>query len=431
MIEPNVLAVIPFGVLLLSIAILPVLAGHWWEKHYAKLALALGSTTTIYYLAVLRDAARLETVAVEYVGFITLIGSLYVVASGIHIQLASRATPLRNTGLLAFGAVLANLIGTTGASLLLIRPFLRSNQPRVATHHVIFFIFLVSNIGGALTPIGDPPLFLGYLKGVPFFWLLAQPTVLGAWLLCLGVLLTLFFLLDVRHFRRSADAPVTPTGKAAIGGATNLVWLLVLVVIVLAQNTAWLKSLGHTGVLLASGSMIGTAALAYRTTRRAVHHANEFSFAPLREVGILFAGIFATMVPALDLLAHHAGALGIRTVSQFYWSTGLCSGVLDNAPTYLSFLTAAFGLQHLSLETPADMTHMLGNPGLARYVVAVSLGAVFFGASTLIGNGPNFMVKGIAERAGVKCPSFLGYIVKFSLPILLPLFAVVAWLFLR
>jgi Na+/H+ antiporter NhaD/arsenite permease-like protein len=471
--EPHPFMVIPFVILLLCIALMPFIHKHHWEKHYPKVAIGLGLMTALYYLVVLHNAPRMLASMIEYAGFMALIGSLFVIAGGIHINVTGRSTPALNTTLLAVGAVLANLIGTTGASMLLIRPFLRINQRRVAPYHVVFFIFLVSNIGGALTPIGDPPLFLGYLKGVPFFWLLKLPEVLLPWFMCCGVLLALFFILDTANFRKhKADAGDVESNRIGFEGSHNFIWLLIILGLVLAQQAEWLEGLEHWPVIVSLGNatgwgpakanenlvtvvvallMIAIACLAHQFANQDTLKRNEFNFAPVREVGFLFAGIFATMVPALDLLERHAGAIGITTARQFFWGTGALSSVLDNAPTYLNFLTAAFGLQHLSLENPIHVHALLHpdiinqytpqqladlglhklDPNAWQYVVAVSLGAVFFGAGTYIGNGPNFMVKSIAESSGVKCPSFFGYVVKYAAPILLPLFALVSWLFLR
>ena len=466
-VEPHPAMVAPFVLLLLAIALLPFILKHHWENHYAKVAIGLGLVTVAYYVVVLHNTPQMLLSLIEYVGFMALIGSLYVIAGGIHIKMTGRSMPAVNTGLLALGAVLANLIGTTGASMLLIRPFLQINKHRVAAYHVVFFIFLVSNIGGALTPIGDPPLFLGYLKGVPFFWLVQRLQVLLAWLLCVGVLLALFFVIDSSNFRRhKTDAVTLTSDRIELTGSHNFLWLFVIIALVLAQKAEWLKGVEHWSALASLGDalgwnaaktaesfitlltallMIGTAVLSHKFANQGALKENEFDFAPLREVGFLFVGIFATMVPALDLLEKHAADIGITTVRQFYWGSGLLSAMLDNAPTYLNFLTAAFGLQGLSLENPAHVDLMLHlrdtqfvqvgahvvDPHAALYIVAVSLGSVFFGAVSYIGNGPNFMVKSIAESAGVKCPSFFGYVVKYALPILIPLFALVSWLFLR
>jgi Na+/H+ antiporter NhaD/arsenite permease-like protein len=471
--EPHPLMVAPFVLLLLAIVVMPFILKHHWENHYPKVAIGLGLVTVSYYVAILHNMPRMLLSLVEYTGFMALIGSLYVIAGGIHIKMTRRSTPAVNTGLLALGAILANLIGTTGASMLLIRPFLQINKHRVAPYHIVFFIFLVSNIGGVLTPIGDPPLFLGYLKGVPFFWLMQRPQVLLSWLLCVGVLLALFFLIDSSNFRQhKTDVARLTSDRIELAGSHNFLWLFVIIALVLAQKAESLKGVEHWSMLVSLGNalgwsaarasedfitllisllMIGTAALSYKFANPGALKENKFNFAPLREVGFLFAGIFATMVPALDLLEKHSADVGITTVRQFYWGSGLLSVVLDNAPTYLNFLTAAFGLQHLSLENPVHVNALLHpeiinqysparlldlglhrlDPNAWKYVVAVSLGSVFFGAVSYIGNGPNFMVKSIAESAGVKCPSFFGYVIKYALPILIPLFALVSWLFLR
>jgi Na+/H+ antiporter NhaD/arsenite permease-like protein len=450
--EPHVAMVAPFAALLAAIALMPFVAPHWWERHYARVAVGLGLVVAAYYLLVLRAGPRMVASAVEYCGFIALIGSLFVIAGGIHVNMTGRSTPAANTGLLALGAILANVIGTTGASMLLIRPFLRINHYRAAPFQVVFFIFIVGNVGGALTPIGDPPLFLGYLKGVPFLWLLTRPAVVLAWLLTVGVLLAVFFLLDRANFRRHRPAPREVTrDRVELEGAHNFLWLFVVIGLVLVQKAGLFAPLARLAAfasagealgweprravdafatLVIAGLMVATAALAHRFANPDALRENRFGFGPVREVGFLFLGIFATMVPALDLLEKHAGDLGIRTAFQFYWGSGVLSSVLDNAPTYLNFLTAAFGLHGLSLESPADVARVLADPALRRYVVAVSLGSVFFGAVTYIGNGPNFMVKHIAEANGVKCPSFFGYVLKYSLPVLLPIFALVSWLFL-
>ena len=430
--EPHPALVAPFGLLLLAMALMPFLHKQHWENHYPKVSIGLGLIVVVYYVGVLHNGSRMLTSLVEYTGFMALIGALYVIAGGIHINMTGRSTPAVNTGLLALGALLANLIGTTGAAMLLIRPFLRINKYRAAPFQVVLFIFIVANVGGALTPIGDPPLFLGYLKGVPFFWLLGVPQVVGSWLLCIGSLLAIFFVMDTLNYRRHPPVAKTAQDRIELEGTHNFLWLFVIIGLVLVQKSDWVHGIDDrlitTGV---AGLMIATAALAHRFASPEALVENAFTFGPVKEVGFLFVGIFATMVPALDLLEKHAAGLGITTARQFFWGSGALSSVLDNAPTYLNFLTAAFGLHQRSLEVPADVATMLADARLAQYIVAVSLGSVFFGAITYIGNGPNFMVKSIAESSGVKCPGFFGYILRYSLPILLPIFLVIAWLFLR
>jgi len=452
-VEPHPMMVAPFVLLLLAIALVPFINKHFWERNYHRIAVGLGLVVAGYYLFVLGRTPRMLTSAVEYVGFMALVGSLFVIAGGIHINMTGRSTPAVNTGLLALGALLANVIGTTGASMLLIRPFVRINRHCSSPFQIVFFIFIVSNIGGALTPIGDPPLFLGYLKGVPFFWLLTKPQVVAAWLLCIGVLLGLFFALDTLNARKHPVVERKATkDRIELEGLHNFLWLFVVVGLVLVQKAEWLQGIEHWAAIKSLGDligwnphataenlttlvvaalMIGTAWLAHKFANQDALRENEFSFGPVREVGFLFVGIFATMVPALDLLETHAAGLGITTARQFFWGSGALSSVLDNAPTYLNFLTAAFGLHGLSLENPAHVQNFLNDPTLSPYLVAVSLGSVFFGANTYIGNGPNFMVKGIAESCGARCPGFFGYIFKFSAPILLVLFALVSILILK
>lgn len=406
----------PFGIMLLAIALMPFLNAHWWEKHYPKVAVALGMITVCYYVFVLGQWHRMAEVAHEYVSFVALIGSLFVAAGGIHIRVRGEATPARNVAFLAIGALAANLIGTTGASMLMIRPWIRMNKYRITAFHVIFFIFVVSNAGGALTPIGDPPLFLGYLKGVPFFW--TAKHLWAPWAFVVGALLAVFYTMDRRNFLRAPrDVREAETGHEEFGleGKRNFAFIAAILLAVFAPSP-WREL------------VMGAAALAsWKFTPHQVHEMNHFDFHPIREVAWLFFGIFGTMAPALDYLQHHSGALGVETPLQFYAFTGVLSAVLDNAPTYLTFLAAALGQQGFDLGSPGDVAAFAAaHPHL---LAAISLAAVFFGAATYIGNGPNFMVKAITERADVKTPSFFGYIFRYALPILLPILALAAWLF--
>jgi len=434
--------VVPFVLLLGSIAVMPFISRHWWEHNYPKISYGLGLLTVLYYIFILENTPRLLLTFHEYVSFIVLIGSLFVVAGGIHLDIRGKSAPYENVILLGVGAVIANLLGTTGASMLLIRPYLRINKFRIKAYHVVFFIFIVSNVGGALTPIGDPPLFLGYLKGVPFFWVVTR--VWHIWAIAIVALLVVFYIIDSREFRHvqskireEAKAP----DKPEFSGLHNIFYLAVILGAVFISYPLMVREI-----------LMGAAALAsYYTTKRSVHEKNEFNFVPIQEVAILFAGIFATMIPALDWLELNSQTLGIVSPAQYYWGTGVLSSVLDNAPTYLNFLSAAFGLHGASVDNMTHMTAILGLSapealGLAvplqegvmaitqeswRYVQAISVASVFFGACTYIGNGPNFMVKSIAEHAKVECPSFFGYVTKYALPILIPLYAVVWLLFFQ
>jgi len=431
-------AAAPFVLLLSAIAIVPFIDREWWERRYPVVALGLGLVVIAYYVLVLGNAARLALTFYDYISFISLIGSLFVVAGGVHFGLRGKAAPWENVLLLGFGALISNVLGTTGASMLLIRPYLRSNRFRIQGYHVVFFIFIVSNIGGALTPIGDPPLFLGFLKGVPFFWVITRAW--QAWALVLGILLALFYVIDRYYFQKIShklQAEASEHEEVRFGGLHNIWFLIIIIGAVFVERPLILREIIMWSAALAS----------YFTTKAEVHSRNDFNFLPLKEVAILFLGIFATMIPALDWLEHNAPSLGIVTPGQFFWCTGALSGVLDNAPTYLSFLSAALGLHGGAVDNTAHIHAILGltqpaltglpnplQPGALaitdiswKFVQAISLGAVFFGAMTYIGNGPNFMVKSIAEQAHVDCPSFFGYVVKYSIPILIPVFFLV-WL---
>jgi Na+/H+ antiporter NhaD/arsenite permease-like protein len=425
--------------------------------------------TVLYYLVVLHNPERLLHTGMEYFSFIALIGSLFVVAGGLHIRLRGRSAPLTNVGLLGIGAVISNIVGTTGASMILIRPYLRVNRYRIRPFHVVFFIFIVSNIGGALTPIGDPPLFLGYLRGIPFFWV--AEALWYKWLLGMVLVLGVFYALDAYSFAHLPKALQFEAGEkgeeGSVEGLHNVVFLVIILIAVFVTDPPFVRE----------GLMILSAAGSYLLTKREIHEKNDFNFHPIKEVAFLFLGIFATMVPALDWLERNAASIGIQSPGQFYWACGGLSSVLDNAPTYLNFLTASFGLflnpdivaqvqqcvqthganlaavgtQHAAeirstyetlLKYHYDLVaagsvpwddiataYMIGNHQI--YLQAISISAVFFGAMTYIGNGPNFMVKSIAEQAGVKTPSFFGYIVRYSLPVLLPVFLIVWFLFMR
>jgi Na+/H+ antiporter NhaD/arsenite permease-like protein len=417
-VEPNPLMILPFALLLVCIAAMPFIHRHWWERNYPFVAVGLGAITVCYYLFGLRNPVRLLHVAHEYAGFIALIGSLFVVSGGIHIRVKGESTPARNCLYLLIGAVLANFIGTTGASMLLIRPWIRSNRYRITAFHIVFFIFIVSNVGGCLTPIGDPPLFLGYLKGVPFWWVLE--TCYKAWLIGVLGLIAIFYVFDRINFAR-APRPVRERETAqeswAFEGLHNVIFLAVILAAVFINHPAGLRE----------GLMVGAALGSWFSTKRRVHEANDFNFHPILEVVWLFLGIFATMVPALDYLELHSATLGVNTEMKFYWFSGLLSAMLDNAPTYLTFLAAAFGNHGLSLDNAEHMRIFLAKHD--AQLVAVSLGAVFFGAASYIGNGPNFMVKAIAEHAKVRTPDFLEYILKYALPLLLPVCFLVGILF--
>ena len=416
--------VFPFVILLLCIALMPLFAGHFWEHHYPKVAIGLGLLTSCYYLLVEGDWHPLHHAAHEYVSFMALVGSLFVISGGINLRVKGEATPLVNTVFLLVGALLSNLIGTTGASMLLIRPWIKMNKYRITGLHIVFFIFLVSNVGGSLTPVGDPPLFLGFLRGVPFFWTLEH--CWKGWALAMVLLLAVFFVLDMRNFRR-APKEVRELETAhetwLFRGLQNLLLLgVVLGAVLMPKN---LQEVVLAGVLsLPAFLMVVAAGVSYFTTKPEVHEANDFNFGPVKEVGFLFIGIFLTMIPALQIL-EHGGLAGVSSPLSYYFATGSLSAFLDNAPTYLAFLASAMGQQGMSVDTVANVLSFSQQHG--PHLLAISLGAVFFGAGSYIGNGPNFMVKAIAERSKVHAPDFISYMVKFSIPILLPILILVGW----
>ncbi len=418
--EVNPWMILPFVVLLLLIATGPVLFGDWWHHHYPKASVGLGLVTVAYYFYVLRQPERFGTVAHEYLSFIALIGSLFVVAGGIHINVKGESRPVTNVLFLTVGAVVANIIGTTGASMLMIRPWIRMNKYRITGFHIVMFIFIVSNVAGSLTPIGDPPLFLGYLKGVPFWWTLQH--CWPAWAIAVGLLLAVFYVADsinIRKAPREIMTQQTAEGRWRFDGAHNLVFLAIILAAVLYNRSLPL--------LVPEVIMVLAAGASFYLTPEPVHQANDFTFAPIKEVAWLFLGIFATMIPALDYLGMHAADIRITSPIQFYFSAGLLSSFLDNAPTYLTFLSAAMGLHHLNMDNPADVLKAVNES--PREILAISLGAVFFGAMTYIGNGPNLMVKSIADHAKIKTPSFFGYIIRYAIPILLPILILISLLF--
>jgi Na+/H+ antiporter NhaD/arsenite permease-like protein len=431
--------VLPFAGLLLSIAILPLLTPHFWESNRNRgIVTVLFALPVAAYLVVAHGAAgahELLEKGKEYGSFILLLGALFVVTGGIRVRGSLSGTPLLNTALLGLGAVLANAIGTTGASVLLIRPLLRANRARVAkTHIIVFFIFIVSNCGGLLTPLGDPPLFLGFLKGVPFGWTFQ---LWREWLLVNGLLLLVFNLWDQIVFAREEAArpgsqleEVMQHEPLRIDGKRNFLFLGAGVATIVAAGNGFGNAGSGWPFGIQEGLLLSIALIAYATTPQGYRAANSFAFGPIIEVAILFAGIFVTMAPALLLLNANADRFGLEHPWQFYWITGVLSSFLDNAPTYLTFAATACGLEGIPLEGSYLKELIARGPEAEKILAAISCGAVMMGANSYIGNGPNFMVKAIAEADGVKMPSFFGYM-AYSCGVLLPIFAIVTIVFFR
>lgn len=453
---------IPFVVLLLMIATGPLFYSHHWHNHYPKYAVGLGAFVGLIYVVFYGTTVPVMHAAVEYLSFIALLASLFIASSTILIKTDYPGNPKTNSLLLLFGGAISNFIGTTGASMLLIRPYMRLNAGRLKAYHIVFFIFIISNVGGALTPIGDPPLFLGFLRGVPFFW-----TVVHVWYIWLPTVLALvgiFWVIDSRNKAVSNRDLVAGTGRDVepgsaegeifpvkdertrkhliVKGKMGFVWLALVVLAVFIDPNVFTAMKGtpldlvgtyHLPFGIREIIMFGICVLAYKTANPEALKGNDFNFEPIREVGFLFIGIFLTMQPALTLIGNwasvNADSIGVTT---FFFGTGVLSGVLDNAPTYVSFLSAAMGKFGSDVNVPADvLAFALGSsiPAETFYLQAISVAAVFFGALTYIGNGPNFMVKAIAESSGVETPSFVGYMVKYSLPILIPTYIIVWFIF--
>ncbi len=437
---------LPFVGILLSIALFPLLAPRFWHHHYPKvtaawtLVLAVPFVTSYGRHAV---AEFLHMAIIDYVPFIILIGTLFTIGGGILVRGTLRGSPAVNVAIIAIGTVLASWIGTTGAAVLMVRPLLRANRGRRYTAHtVVFFIFLVANIGGSLTPLGDPPLFLGFLHGVPFFWTLS----LWSEALLVAVLtLAAYVVIDVTRWRRESPevrAPrLTPREPLRIEGWHNFLFLAGVLAAVITSGLWHTGAVSLLGVHQEAGNLLRDAALllmalgSWLTTRRQTRQDNGYTWGPIREVAILFAGIFATIIPPLLMLrAGQDGALApvIRAVQSpagFFWVTGAVSSFLDNAPTYLTFLSTALGRLFPQLPEREAIARLIAEHGV--YLKAVATGAVFMGANTYIGNAPNFMVKSIAEEAGVEMPSFFGYIFRYTLPCLVPIFLLATYVFFR
>ena len=436
---------LPFAGMLLSIALFPLFAPRFWHHHYPKVTLFWAVALVVPFLFLYRGQAGhhlLEVVVEEYIPFLIILWALYTVASGILVTGSLRGTPGQNVILLAVGTIAASWIGTTGASIVLIRPLIRAiSWRRHRAHTIVFFIFLVSNAGGLLTPIGDPPLFLGFLQGVPFFWTLHLfPVQLIVALPLLGI----YYALDRRYYRReerSADTNAMPSRPVGIVGWQNLLCLATIVAVVVVSGVLNLGTVRLFGLECAvtgfardgALALIGLASL--RMTPASIHRENQFSWGPIKEVAILFAGIFVTMMPAIAILrAGEEGALHsvielARAPRHYFWLAGGLSSFLDNAPTYLTFFNTALGALEPGKAEAAAVHDLITTH--AHYLQAISCGAVFMGANTYIGNAPNFMVKSIAEEAGIEMPSFFGYLFKYAVPVLIPLFLLVTLIFFR
>lgn len=433
--NPPTWVVLPFVSLLLLIASGPVLFPKFWHHYYKTISISLGLLVGLFYIIKLNNLVLPVEAIAEYISFISLLTVLYIASGGIYLFFDMESKALVNILFLLAAALFTNIIGTTGASVLFIRPFMRINRYRLKPYHIIFFIFMVSNVGGSLTPIGDPPLFMGFLKGVPFFWTLINLYL--PWFVAMALLLSIFYFFEKQNKELDeVDVSAHYSNTLIISGKRNVIWLLIGVASVFLDPNI-LEGLPH---VLYHGKKISfvrefiqlsAAFLCYKLSNQKALKSNNFDFEPIKEVAFLFFGIFLTMMPALQLLEAFASAQKGQvqiTSALVFWSSGLFSSVLDNAPAYLNVFAVILSDSGLSLNNMADVKQFMGSDRV-YLLSALSVGSVFFGAMTYIGNGPNFMVKSIAEQAGVKMPSFGQYIIKYSLPILLPILIVISLLF--
>src|SRR5437867_681012 len=419
-------SLIPFVLMLVCIAVLPMAVPEWWDSNRNKTILSVAFSLPVLAVVLRCEPRLIWHSLLDYFSFLTLLASVFVIAGGIYVKGEYAGTPVVNTAFLGVGAILANVIGTTGASMVMIRPFLRANRLRQhRSHLIVFFIFIVSNTGGLLTPLGDPPLFLGFLRGVPFHWTLR---LLPQWALVVGALLIMFNVYDEWVFTREEVEThqalaeiVQARHPLRIEGGINCFYLLgVMGAAIFSGYFGWPRGIEES-------LMITMAVLSWYTTPRAIHRANHFHFHPIVEVAALFLGVFVTMTPVLEILNARASAFDLKAPWHFFWVSGVLSSLLDNAPTYMTFTAMASGLVGGGAES---LTSLLHSDFGERLLAAISCGSVFMGAATYIGNGPNFMVKSIAERQGIRMPSFGGYML-YSCLILMPLLVLVTLIFFR
>lgn len=433
----NAIFMLPFIFLLLSVAITPLISEKFWEKNFAKIILGFTGITLFSDLFILHDIKTPILSIIEYLQFIIFIVVLYIISGGIYLEINKKGTPIVNCLLLLFGAIISNFIGTTGAATLLIRPFMKINRGRLEPYHIIFFIFIVCNIGGSLSPIGDPPLFSGFLKGVPFFWTLKHNIL--PWIIANGLLLIVFFFLDYNNKKNCCDV-LDKSKIINIQGKMNFVYIL-LTLIAIFINPIIIPSLptinifGHNIALIREILLTIIGICAYKKSNRDILEKNEFTFAPIHELCILFLGIFITMAPALHIIEDKLQYIdhSIITPTLLYWVAAFFSSFLDNTPTYINSLAVCMSINNADISNVHDVLAFSQGlyPNSIEFLRTICLTSVFFGGFTYIGNGPNFMIKAIAEKNGVKMPSFFTYILKYSFIYLLPVLTLIWFIFSR
>lgn len=429
--------ILPFIFLLLSVAIVPLISEKFWEKNFTKIILGFTGITLFSDLFILHDIKTPILSIIEYLQFIIFIAVLYIISGGIYLEINKKGTPFVNCSILLIGAFIANFIGTTGAATLLIRPFMKINRGRLEPYHIIFFIFIICNIGGSLSPIGDPPLFSGFLKGVPFFWTLKHNIL--PWIIANGLLLLIFFFLDNNNKKNCCEV-IDKSKIINIKGNLNFLYILLTLIAIfinpiIIPSIPTINVFGHEIAFIREIILVIIGICAYKTSNKEILEKNEFTLAPIHELCILFLGIFITMAPALHIIEDKLQYVdhSIITPTLLYWVAAFFSSFLDNTPTYINSLAVCMSINNADISNVHDVLAFSEGlyPNSIEFLRTICLTSVFFGGFTYIGNGPNFMIKAIAEKNGVKMPSFFTYILKYSIVYLLPILTLIWFLFSR
>lgn len=429
--------ILPFAFLLLSVAIVPLISEKFWEKNFTKIILGFTGITLFSDLFILHDIKTPILSIIEYLQFIIFIAVLYIISGGIYLEINKKGTPVVNCLLLLIGAFISNFIGTTGAATLLIRPFMKINRGRLEPYHIVFFIFIVCNIGGSLSPIGDPPLFSGFLKGVPFFWTLKHNIL--PWIIANGLLLLIFFFLDSNN-KKSCCEVIDKSKIINVQGKMNFLYILLTLIAIfinpiIIPSIPTINVFGHEIAFIRELILIAIGICVYKTSNKEILEKNEFTLAPIHELCILFLGIFITMAPALHIIEDKLQYIdhSIITPTLLYWVAAFFSSFLDNTPTYINALAVCMSINNADISNIHDVLAFSEGlyPNSIEFLRTICLTSVFFGGFTYIGNGPNFMIKAIAEKNGVKMPSFFTYILKYSIVYLLPILTLIWFLFSR